>query len=275
MRVQGYDISLNHGAVVQLLDGELENFWYYTDQVGSASKSKKHGTRLKLPKTKEKQIVSIARLDWIDGYFERLITEQKPDYVGIEDYALDAKRGAHYSGEVGGNARLLMWRRGVPFRLHDPLSIKMFTAHDGTCQKDAIERAVKKRWGADFSKYNQPAPKPSKRVPEPFQNRRTSEDLADAYGIAQMIWTEVQLRSGHLLLRKLHQKEVRVFNRVTKSYPVSLLDREWLHNEKAGSPLFEAVFPESDLSPEEMSRVEEFVEEQRRTINNPIMRVKR
>lgn len=230
--VQGWDLALNHSGYVELTNGKLTDFWYITSQAGSAARSKKHGYRLVLPKTKDRQIRSVARLAFIREFIVRNVIKKRPDYVGIEDYAIRAEMGAHYMGEVGGLARLICWAAGLPFRLHDPISVKMFATHDGTCQKDLVEERVEARWGVDFSDFNQPKPKASKRNPEPKQNRTTSEDLADAFAIAQLIWAEYKLRNGSMLMKDLHPKEIQVFNRVTKTYPISLLSREWIHKEK-------------------------------------------
>jgi Holliday junction resolvasome RuvABC endonuclease subunit len=230
-KVQGWDLGLNHLGFVQLIDGELDDFWYVTSAAGSAAKSKEHAFRLVIPKSKERQTKSLSRLAILENFIDKTVLQPNmPDYIGIEDYAIRAEQGAHYLGEIGGIARILCWFRGVKLRLHDPISVKMFTAHDGTCQKDSIERAVKVRWGVDFSKYNQPLAKPTKRNPDPTQNRTTSEDLADAFAIAQLVWHEVRLRDGRLMMSELHKKEVQVFNRITKTYPVNLLDRDWIEN---------------------------------------------
>ena len=221
----GMDISMNHGAIVLLKDGEMGGFWYYTNLAGSANQSKRgHRIEPDIFKTKDKHILGNRRLAWVRGFIRLIIQATKAQYGAVEDYAIRAEQGAHFLGEVGAAARLELWDAGVRYRLHDPTSVKMFVAHDGTCQKDAVERAVKKRWGADFSDVNQPPPKNGKK-----QNRTTSEDLADAYSIAMMVWTEYLLRNGEIRLADLHEKEVRVFNRVTKTYPISLLDREWIY----------------------------------------------
>lgn len=232
IKVQGWDVALNHSAFVELTDGVLSNYWYWTTVAGSANKSE-HGHRLKLLDSKKvgRHIMAMDRLAWAENFMDKIVLMPNlPDYVGIEDYAIRAEQGAHFLGEMGGIARILPWFRGIHLRLHDPTSVKMFTAHDGTCQKDSIERAVKDRWGVDFSQVNPPRAKPTARNPAPKQNRTSSEDLADAYAIAQMVWAEVRLRTGHVLLSDMHTKEVQVFNRVTKTYPVSLLDRDWIHN---------------------------------------------
>jgi Holliday junction resolvasome RuvABC endonuclease subunit len=231
--VHGWDLALNHSGFVELENGELSNFWYFTTEAGAAKKSKKHGFRLILPtaaKMKDKQQRAMERLTWNENFIKEHILSRNPDYIGIEDYAVRADQGAHQLGEMGGVARMLVWHSGSKLRLHDPISIKMFAAHDGTASKDEVERMVEKRWDCDFSKYNQPISKPTKKNPDPKENRTVSEDLCDAFAIAKLVWTEVQLRAGKILLSDLHEKEVRVFNRVTKSYPVSLLGREWLKN---------------------------------------------
>jgi Holliday junction resolvasome RuvABC endonuclease subunit len=228
IKVLGMDISLNHGAIIELTGGKLSNFWYWTDLAGAANKSKR-GYRLdpQIQKIKDKQLKSVKRLAWIKGLIS-VSLKSGCSYAGIEDYALTAEQGAHQLGEVGGLARLMCYEHHVKVRLHDPLSIKMFATHDGSCQKDAVRRAVTERWGVDFSSLDQPAPTPTLSRPNPKQNTITSEDMSDAFAVAQLVWTEVLLRAGKITMEMLHEKEIRVFNRTTKTYPVNLLSREWI-----------------------------------------------
>ncbi len=234
-KVIGFDISLNHGAAFELTDGKQTWFSYYTVVAGVASRHK-NGHRLPPPPTKgDNQMYQMERLAWIERWIDKeVLVPRKPEFVGIEDYALRAEQGAHQLGEVGGIARILFWFRGVNFRKHDPISVKMFTTHDGTAQKDLIERSVIARWGWDFGHLNAPPPPPTKKGKVLKQSRTTSEDLADAAAVAKLVDVERLLRSGHMKLSDLHEKEVRVFNRVTKTYPTSLLGREWIRNPKGG-----------------------------------------
>lgn len=227
--VHGWDISLNHGAIVQLRDGELDGFWFYSDKAGSVARAKKHGARVELPtptRQPDKHFRSIIRLDWVSQWIERVVQANPPDYGALEDYAIGADQGAHYLGEIGGQARRLLWAYGIRYRLHDPIALKLFVAHDATAQKDLIEDSVRTRWGADFSHCNAvSAGKGKGKV-----SRQTSEDLADAFGLAQMAWTEYQLRKGLVHLSSLHEKEIQVFNRTTKAFPINVLGREWIRN---------------------------------------------
>lgn len=237
-KVIGADLSLNHGAVVELTDGVMTWFSYYTTAAGVAALGKANGHRLPPPPSKggDAQMYQMQRLAWIERWLDKeVLVARRPDFVGIEDYALRSEQGAHQLGEVGGIARILFWFRGVYFRKHDPISVKMFTTWDGTAQKDLIELRVKKRWGVDFSHLNAPPPPPTKKGKKFKQSRTTSEDLADAFAIAKLVDVERRIRAGTLRLDQLeHDKERQVFNRVTKTYPISLIGREWIRNEAGG-----------------------------------------
>jgi Holliday junction resolvasome RuvABC endonuclease subunit len=225
IRVHGFDLALNHGAIVELDDGDLKNFWFWTDKAAQANR--KHGTRLFFPgKVKDRQVKAMIRLAFVRDFLTAIVKHRKPEFVGIEDYAIRAEQGAHYLGEVGGPARLICWDAGAKLRLHDPTSLRMFATLNGNAPKDAVEPAVKERWGVDFSNVRVKKKRKDGTVDEDFT---TSGDLADAYAVARLVWTEVQIRSGDLSLKDLgHDKERQVFNRITKTYPINLLDREWI-----------------------------------------------
>lgn len=247
-RYVGADISLNHGAFLLMEDDKIIDYTYYTSIAGSADKSKR-GFRLPPPpsKDKDRQRYAMERLAWLENFIDKqVLMPWMPEYIGIEDYAIRAEQGAHYLGEIGGIARILCWFRGIKLRLHDPISVKMFCTWDGTAQKDLVEARVLSRWGLDFGKYNGDPAKPTAKNPKPRPNRTTSEDMADAYTIAKLVWTEVQLRQGTLSMKELaHDKERQVFQRVTKTYPTNLLDREWIWNQKGtATPHGEPVCPE-------------------------------
>jgi hypothetical protein len=226
MRVLSFDVSMNHGGATLIKNERLKHYWYFTDVVASAKRCKGHGTLLpKKPKSlnnKDSQQYQMFRLNFVRNWVRAVVRVAQPDYIGIEDYALHAANKAHQLGEVGGAARIIFWDSGVPFRCSDPVSCKMFTAHDGTAQKDLIERSVRERWGVDFTHCNPPQ-QPGKNM-----NRTVSEDLSDAFGLGKLVETEAHLRLGLVTLKMLHPKEIQVFTRITKTFPCNILDREWL-----------------------------------------------
>jgi Holliday junction resolvasome RuvABC endonuclease subunit len=222
-RVVGIDLSLNHAGLVCLDAGELFDYLFITDKAGHAKTDSGRGAYLPVEQmknafNKDKHRLLAWRVnEMVSLIWERIVRWYPVDYVAVEDYALRAEQGAHQLGEIGGLVRWMMYRASIPFRLHDPTTVKMFVAHDGTCQKDSVERAVKERWGHDFSRHNAGQ-----------KSRQTSEDLADAYGLAYMCHVEVEVRAGRMKVSDLHLKEIRVFNRITKYMPVPLVDREWI-----------------------------------------------
>jgi hypothetical protein len=176
-------------------------------------------------KFKDKQHFNAIRIAWWENYLWQVIEDRKPDFVGIEDYALDLAQGAHQLGELGGLARIMLMIHEVPFRLHEPQTVKMFTAHNGNAGKNQMEKAARERWGIDFRDYNQPIKEGAKKG----QDTEVCEDLSDALSVAKLVWAEVQIRRGDLTMDMLeHEKEIQVFNRTTKAYPVNLLNREWI-----------------------------------------------
>lgn len=219
MKVQGWDISASHGAAVELVDGKLGRFFYYTDLAGAAGRSKAHGVQLPRPRSKDKPTQHMERLVFVRKVIERWIKATEPDFVAIEDYAFAAGgAGKHSTGETGAVARLALWDAGVSYRLHEPGTPKMFAAHNGNAKKDAMKAAVLERWGQDFDRFDQPN----------STDTTTSEDLADAFSIAQLCHLEAELRAGRETLEGRHEKEIQVFNRTTTAFPVNVLAREWI-----------------------------------------------
>lgn len=236
MKSIGCDLALNHGAVVGLIDGEVANHWYYTYNAGVAAKSQ-HGWRLPpechdRAKEPDRHVMAMRRLAWIENWFDKVVlVNARPDFAASEDYAVRAEQGAHYLGEGGGITKILLWFRGIRFRLHDPMSLKLYVAHDGTADKELVRITAAERWGVSFDQYLV------------GKNRDTAEDLADAHVMARLVEVEARIRSGELTTRDLeHDQEVRVFNRTTKTNPTNLLDRGWIHNPN-GTPTPHGRFP--------------------------------
>lgn len=248
IRVLGIDLAQNHAGFVELVDGELGRCWYITDKKESFKKGKKEGRAvlLKVPK-ENKDTIDLWRLSWWRGFLPAFIVAARPMYIGLEDYAFKAKGRVYQIGELGGIMRLELWNSGLPFRLHDPDSVKMFVAHDGHADKQMVRTAVKERWDIDFDQYDYTS-KPNKKFPEGTRITQTSEDLCDAYAVARLVWTEILLRDGTLTMKELHEKEIQAFNRVTKAYPTNILGREFIQrprgdysSERAGGMAFESL----------------------------------
>ena len=218
--VMGVDISMSHGAFVVLKDGRLSDYWFVADRKKTVDKSKGHGRYFFPVKLKDMTSRDMMRLVFWEAYLPRLFG--KPlGYVGIEGYAYNMPMNSHQLGEIGGQVRLCAWKSGVKIRIHDPSSVKIFVAHEGSAGKPEVMRAVKLRWPKEAAEFA---------LHSDDKYAVTEEDLCDALGVAQMTWTEIELRRGTKRPRDLHEQELRVFNRCTKRWPTSLLDRDWLQH---------------------------------------------
>lgn len=236
IRVQGWDLSMNHAAIVNLVDGELERVYIVTDIVSVSKKHKsKNVVLIDSNKHLDAQSRELARLSWWNNWIENFYDSVSPgwvQYFGIEGYAMDKPSHAHQIGEVSGVIRRELWDRKYKFRIHDPLSVKMFATFNGRAKKPEMVAAVKNRWDMDFTDYDPPRGKPTVKSPHGSQNTQTSEDLSDAYVVARLVWEEVRLRSGVVQLRDYNPKEIQVFNRATRYWPVNILGRLWIYNEQ-------------------------------------------
>lgn len=222
--VQGWDLSLNHAAFVQLADGELDCAWYVTPYKGSFEKGNSfvNATHIIMPKGMPAKDMECLRLEWWSDFLSNFLCRYPVGHVGLEDYAFKAAMRSHQIGELGGIARLELWKSGTQFRLHDPTSVKMFGSLRGDADKNQMRVAVEERFGITFDQYD--AAKGNRKNP----NTDTSGDLCDAFVIAKMVWVELQIRAGRLALVDLEEKERQVFLRVTKSNPINLLGREFI-----------------------------------------------
>jgi Holliday junction resolvasome RuvABC endonuclease subunit len=218
--VLGIDLSLNHSGFVELdAKGNVRWFDYVTDKKSGLCDGR--GVLLPIKKGDDRQQEQLARLAWWRRYFIELFEKRVFTYVGIEDYAFHAQSNTSYQiGEVGGVARLAAVQAQAYLRLHDPMSVKLFAAGAGTATGHEVAEAVKRDYRVTLFAESLDAKGRAIEL--------AIEDLSAAYVVARMVWTEVLVRSGKKRLDELEAREVRVFNRCTKSVPVNLLGREFL-----------------------------------------------
>lgn len=230
---QGLDLAPNHWAIVEIDEqARLTSFVYLTDVKGSADKAPKGGAIYRPRPRGKKELEGLppnvhafgfSRLDENERILSKLFDQTRPTIVGLEDYAHSAERGAHLLGENQGPIRLALWRMGIECALFGIQDVKLYAAHDGNASKEDVIESVWERWGEDFERFD--PPKTSKGKP----NIQTSGDLADAYVLARLARLEDRLRCGAMTLADLeHEKEVQIFQRATKSRPLSRLGQDRL-----------------------------------------------
>jgi len=147
-------------------------------------------------------------------------------YVNIEDYAVGAQSASVYQiGEAGGIIRHYFLRhiKRTQLRLTNPSSLASWIGKGAKSSKRfRIAKAHKEGFRIPKGLTKQVNVKGSPELDGP------GTDLADAYWLADMVRTEVQLRLGTQALSDLPQHQRDVVNKVTKANPIGLLTRHFI-----------------------------------------------
>lgn len=237
MIVIGLDISLDHGGLIALdADGGVMDYMYITSIKKLADVSLKNSILLsKKGKEESKEVFRLRRLnEYLEALtvFERRVSVfNVPAYYSIEGYSYASQSTSICQiAELTGHLKHYLFNKeDNKIRIHDPLSVKLFATNKGNClKKDVVNRAQqafdipeglikkkmikKKKLSVTIEEYDGPA-----------------TDIADAYFLARMLYRELTLRDGDVSLNQLGENERRIFLRVTKAFPVNLLDRDFIY----------------------------------------------
>lgn len=131
----------------------------------------------------------------------------------FEGYAMGAVGRTFLIGETQGLLRYEAYQRGL-VRLYDIQGIKIFGCDNGGAKKEEMLQA-----------YYEHGRDEAHALDIPFEN--ITDDLCDAWWIATMLYTEIQLRHGNVELKDLKARRRQFFLRVTDKDPVNVLAREF------------------------------------------------
>jgi len=237
MRIFGLDISLRHFGFVELDDsGSVMNYFYMTDVKMFANADSEHCLFYKPSKDLDRETEQFFRIGQIQQFLTSKIWPTGAFTVAVEDYgyASQSTRFAEIAEQTGVVKNMFLIGGGC-FRLYDPDSVKLFGTGNGHALKRdmvyALLRNTPNPGGGGFfpealiKKINKKI-KNGKETVEEYDGPGT--DLADAYWLAQLLRTEMLLRNGAVLMKDLPENQIRVFNRVTKAFPVNVLDRPFV-----------------------------------------------
>ena len=244
MRIVGIDISLNHVGIVSLDSetGQVFDWFYVTDKKKHYT-DKDHCSWLHFSKTikADKDTYNAYRAEFMMMAIHRFLQYQNikstETYVALENYAYGSvSRSVYQIGELGGVIRHLIFCSYRKMRYYDPTSVKKFATSNGHAfKKDMVQAALDNGFSIlDDEKLWVNTTKIVKRlgvkekVPE---LGGPVTDLADAYFLARMLETELNLRAGTVLLENLPEHKRDLFLRVTKSNPVNILAMPFIHKE--------------------------------------------
>lgn len=112
-----------------------------------------------------KGLRGVERLAYVWDEIERIIAQYSPFQGALEGYAYGVGVGRVFElGEVGGAAKLCMYRHGVPFLVVTPAQLKKFVSENGSADKEKMMLATKVKW----------------------QQVIKDDNACDAYGLAQV-----------------------------------------------------------------------------------------
>jgi Holliday junction resolvasome RuvABC endonuclease subunit len=171
--------------------------------------------RLLKPKGGMTEPMKVKRLDVVLKFLMQEINILKPGFVAIEDYAYGAKGQQFHIGELVGGMKLFLWRKGIPFRMYEPTSIKKYATGNGAADKTEVVMACYKDFKVDFMDFG-----------------KVKDNVADSYVIAKLLELELNVRYGLLSLEDLKKREREILQRTTKTYPVNILERPFIKEER-------------------------------------------
>ena len=207
-RILGIDQSLNESAFMLLQGGKMVDYIYYTPKKALSEKFGDHGIRIPPDMMSGQDRARLEKLNFLrETFLDAIKNRFRPDAVLFEGYAYGVRSSSVFQlGELGGLLRLLL-RPVCPMFLMDPSSLKLYATGKAQADKTAMVVACLKKWEKiDFTDHED-----------------ISHNLADAYIAAQLMTEMDKVKRGKLALTDLKAHTQKVLQRVTKSYPESLI----------------------------------------------------
>lgn len=137
------------------------------------------------------------RLVKIEYGFDSIVQENpREDLVFfVEGYAYGAKYQRESLAELGGVMRRYLYLNKLQFWIIPPTSLKIFVTGTGRAKKNFMKKCTKDRWGLSFK----------------------SDDVCDAYGMARLGQTALQVLDGAMDLSQLDSTERQVIEDIVQN----------------------------------------------------------
>jgi len=239
MVIIGCDVSLEHGGFCFLNEnGQVDYYKYFSNNKKDVEKNASSVVFLGLKRElgEELERYNIRRAcryrELFSDHIIEVVQRLCPFYVVFEGYAYGAITNSLCQiAELTGALKTSIYRAGGIMRIHDPISVKFFATGKGNAtKKEMVDQALKEKFlGEELVKQ----------IPVKYVKRKRNKvmiddceglltDVVDAYFLARLLWTELQLREGKISLQDLSLHQIQVFNRTTKMYPVNILARPFI-----------------------------------------------
>lgn len=237
MVVIGCDTSLNHGGFCWFdSKGEVSGWRFFHDVKKYVTAEPDHGVRTGMKKAPDETSLAYdvrRQINYMDLFLAHVCEGKtgpfvlQDAYFSIEGYAINM--GSKNTNrllqiaELTGSMKEFISRCGGKMRIHDPMTVKLFACHGKATKREMRAAAVDDGFEVPDSLF---AVKKIKGKGDDLDGPGT--DVVDAYWLGKMLVTELKLRSGEVVMWDLPENQVKVFNRVTKTYPVNILARPFV-----------------------------------------------
>lgn len=241
MKIFGLDISLDHSGIVILdVNGKVIDYRYLTTTKKMADVDPDHSIFLsKRGENESKDVFRLRRMNeipkvlvkWYSNFFHK---KNPSAYYSVEGYSYRSQSTSICQiAELTGYLKLLLFKGGGKIRIHAPTTVKQFATCKGNASKKDVVVSALSNFDIPEGLIQRKMIKKkgkTKLPPESWWEDYDGPvtDIADAYFLARMLYTELKLRSGEITLDKLSENERSQFLRVTKMYPVNILARPFI-----------------------------------------------
>lgn len=220
----GVDPSITGTGLAVFRDGELVHYKAWTE---IKTLYKKHSDVLcwYCPPKGHRSLGDRARriwmvVDWILQEIDQATMHGGRTAVAIEGYAHSARsRSMSDLHELGGQIKRGLLTRGIPFRIYDPLSIKIAATGEAMADKGDIKIACLQKLDLSVTKYG-----------------KAGENISDACMIGWLLEQERALRDGRVELKHADPNVRRVMLRTTKPEPVAFISLPLIHQKTIAYP---------------------------------------
>jgi len=237
MVIVGCDTSLNHGGFCFFdYKGEVTGYRFFHNVKKYVTADPDHGVLTGMKKKPDETSLAYdARraANYCNLFYAHVVGGGVGPFAlvnmcfSIEGYAINM--GSKNTNrllqiaELTGTLKDFIYRCSGMMRIHDPLTVKLFACHGKATKLEMRKAAV---FDGLVLPDNLFTMKKVKGKGEDLDGPGT--DVVDAYWLGKMVVTEMKLRHGLILMSDLPENQIRVFNRVTKTYPVNILARPFI-----------------------------------------------
>jgi len=248
----GFDISLEHWGITCISSntGNLIGSWssYTTPKwvvdtiseikyTGIQSPIKKENEQ-KAPFTQRRIHTAVERIQCLIKsilFDYSVIGYEKDDFfISIEGYSYQSQTTSICQiAELTGTLKHKLLEMGAKIRVHDPSTLKQFGANLGNAKKiQMLDAARTKGFLVPDSII-----KPVKKAGIFIDVDGPGTDIIDAWFLAHMLYMELQLRDGRIIIDELDKIKQKIFRRISTYYPVDLMHRTFIEYCPSGDPL--------------------------------------